>query len=47
MTVEYRQAIMRAPDYIPELDLVVQAPDGDLAAFWICQIFPDDSPRAA
>lgn len=46
MTVEYRQAIMRASDYLPELDLVVQAPDGRLAAFCVCQIFPADSPRA-
>ena len=46
MTVEYRRAIMSAPDYIPELDLVAVAPDGELAAFCVCQIFPDDSPRA-
>ena len=46
MTVEYRRTIISAPDYIPELDLVAVAPDGDLAAFCVCQIFPDDSPRA-
>ena len=46
MTVEYRRTIISAPDYIPELDLVVVAPDGNLAAFCVCQIFPDDSPRA-
>lgn len=45
MTVEYRRTIMSAPDYIPELDLVVVAPNGELAAFCVCQIFPDDSPR--
>ncbi|MBN2147921.1 MAG: GNAT family N-acetyltransferase [Anaerolineales bacterium] len=46
MTVEYRRAIISTPDYIPELDLVAVAPDGELAAFCVCQIFPDDSPRA-
>lgn len=46
MSIEYRQAIMHAPDYIPELDLVAVAPDGELAGFCVCQVFPDDSPRA-
>lgn len=46
MTVEYRRTIMSAPDYLPELDLVAVAPNGDLAAFCVCQIFPDDNPRA-
>lgn len=46
MTVEYRRAIMTAPDYLPELDRVAAAPNGDLAAFCVCQIFPDDAPRA-
>lgn len=46
MTVDYRRTIMSAPDYLPELDLVAVAPNGDLAAFCVCQIFPDDSPRA-
>ncbi|MBN2147796.1 MAG: GNAT family N-acetyltransferase [Anaerolineales bacterium] len=46
MTVEYRRTIMSAPDFIPELDLVAVAPDGELAAFCVCQIFPDDAPRA-
>ncbi len=36
MTVERRLAIMDAPDYVPDLDLVVVAPDGGLAAFCIC-----------
>jgi ribosomal protein S18 acetylase RimI-like enzyme len=36
MTVERRLAIMDAPDYLPDLDLVVVAPDGTLAAFCIC-----------
>ena len=46
MTVEYRRTIMSAPDFIPELDLVAVAPNGELAAFCVCQIFPDDAPRA-
>lgn len=36
MTVEERLAIMRAPSYLPELDLVAVAPDASLAAFCIC-----------
>ena len=36
MTVEYRLAIMRAPEYVPDLDLVVTAPDGELCALCIC-----------
>lgn len=36
MTVERRLAIMDAPDYLPDLDLVVVAPDGRMAAFCIC-----------
>jgi len=46
MTVEYRRVIMSAPSYIPELDLVAVAPNGDLAAFCVCQIFNDDSSSA-
>ena len=38
MTVERRLAIMRAPLYDPELDLVIAAPDEELAAFCICGI---------
>lgn len=36
MTVEERLAIMRAPQYQPDMDLVAEAPDGSLAAFCIC-----------
>lgn len=36
MTVEQRLAIMRAPQYLRELDLVVVAPGGELAAFCVC-----------
>lgn len=46
MTVDYRRTIMSAPDYCPELDLVVVAPGGELAAFCVCQVFPDDGARA-
>lgn len=42
MTVEFRRTIMSAPDFIPDLDLVVVTPDGRLAAFCVCQIFPED-----
>ncbi len=35
MTAEQRLAIMRVPLYQPDLDLVVVAPNGDLAAFCI------------
>jgi len=45
-TIEHRQAILLAPDYIPELDLVAVAPGEKLAALCVCQIFPDDTPRA-
>ncbi|HPH97523.1 MAG TPA: GNAT family N-acetyltransferase [Anaerolineaceae bacterium] len=36
MTVEERLAIMRSPEYIPELDLLAVAPNGDLAAYCVC-----------
>lgn len=42
MTVENRLAIMRAPYYEPDLDLVAVAPNGDLAAFCICGFDVDD-----
>lgn len=40
MTVEWRARTLRHPDYIPNLDVVVAAPDGRLAAFcigWLCR----------
>lgn len=43
MTVEQRLAIMRAPQYQPEMDLVAVAPNGELAAFCICGF--DDTGR--
>ncbi len=36
MTVEGRLAIMRSPDYEPDLDFVLVSPGGQLAAFCIC-----------
>ena len=38
MTVAQRLAIMQAPDYEPELDLVAVTASGELAAFCICSI---------
>lgn len=41
MTVEWRRRTLQHPDYRPDLDLVVEAPDGRLAAFciaWIRQV---------
>ncbi len=38
MTRETRRAIMSNPAYIPELDLLLEAPDGTLAAFCYCTI---------
>lgn len=36
MTAEWRARTLRRPEYIPDLDLVAEAPDGRLAAFCIC-----------
>jgi GNAT superfamily N-acetyltransferase len=35
MTVEWRQRTLLQPDYHPELDIVVQTPDGQLGAFCV------------
>lgn len=45
MTVERRLAIMRAPDYDPELDLIAVAPDGTWAGFCVCQINREENAR--
>jgi len=40
MTVEWRRRTLRHTDYVPELDVVIAAPDGRLAAFcigWLSQ----------
>lgn len=36
MTIDWRLRTLRHPGYRPDLDLVVEAPDGRLAAFCIC-----------
>jgi mycothiol synthase len=36
MTVDWRTRILQHPDYIPDLDIVVESPDGRLVAFCIC-----------
>jgi ribosomal protein S18 acetylase RimI-like enzyme len=41
MTVEYRRAMMNAPQYHTDLDLVAVAPDGSLCAFCICGFYDD------
>jgi mycothiol synthase len=46
MTTDYRGAIMRSKEYIPELDLVAEAPDGTLAALCVCQISSVDNRHA-
>jgi len=42
MTVELRQAIMHAPQYEMDLDLLAVAPDGSLAGFCICSLDQDN-----
>ena len=42
MTVELRQAIMNAPQYEMDLDLLAIAPDGSLAGFCICSLDESD-----
>lgn len=45
MTVEERLAMMRDPDYDLELDLLVVAPDGRLAAYCMCSISREENER--
>ncbi|MGA2488728.1 MAG: GNAT family N-acetyltransferase [Anaerolineales bacterium] len=45
MTVEWRKRMLRHPDYTPDLDLVVAAPDGRLAAFCICWLESHSSEK--
>jgi mycothiol synthase len=42
MTVERRLAIMHAPNYVVDLDLVVADAEGKLAAFCVCDIQRDE-----
>jgi len=41
MTLPWRLRILQQPDYHPELDLVIEAPGGGLAAFCIGWLSPD------
>ncbi len=45
MTVEERAAMLADPHYRPELDLVLVAPGGDLAAFAVNFVNPADNER--
>jgi mycothiol synthase len=36
MTTDWRKRTLRHPDYVPELDIVVESPEGRLVAFCIC-----------
>lgn len=41
MTTEWRQRTLQRPEYVPDLDLVAVAPDGQLASFCICWLYKD------
>jgi ribosomal protein S18 acetylase RimI-like enzyme len=43
MTVDWRRRTLQHPNHVPELDLVVSAPDGRLAAFCVCWLDPVDA----
>ena len=45
MNVAWRRRMLNHPSYIPELDLVVAAPDGRLGAFCICWLDSDGSGK--
>jgi mycothiol synthase len=40
MTRVWRRRTLQRPEYVPELDLVAEAPDGRLAGFCICWLSP-------
>jgi len=44
MTVEWRRRTLQRPDYLPDLDVVVVAPDGRLVAFCICWLDKNSGP---
>ncbi|MBN1921755.1 MAG: GNAT family N-acetyltransferase [Anaerolineae bacterium] len=43
MTIEERLAMMRVPEYKPELDLLAVAPDGQLVAYCMCGISEEEN----
>ena len=43
MTVEYRLAMMRTPDYDPGMDLVAVTEEGELAAYCVCFISVEEN----
>ena len=46
MTVQGRLSIMQEPDYDPRGDLVVEAADGTLVAYCICQVHPEENAQS-
>lgn len=40
MTIDWRKRTRKHPDYMPELDIVVESADGRLVAFCICWFDP-------
>ena len=45
MTIGWRSRALQRPEYIPDLDLVVVAPDERLAAFCVCWLTKDSDGR--
>jgi mycothiol synthase len=45
MTLEYRLAMMRVPDYDPSLDLYIEAPGGKPVAFCVCSIASEENQK--
>jgi mycothiol synthase len=42
-TVEAHANRLRSPNYNPELDLLAIAPDGNVAGFCFCEVFPEEN----
>jgi mycothiol synthase len=45
MTLEYRLAIMRAPNYDPDLDIYIETSSGEPLAYCICSIAKEENER--